>query len=53
MVHTLIHIPTLGFPINLLPLDFHSRGILLTIAIKQEKEQNNIFEIERLIEEVP
>ena len=36
------------FPLNLLPLDFHSRGILLTIAIMQEKQQQNIFEIECL-----
>ena len=37
--------PTSGFPLNLLPLDFHSRRILLTIAITQEKQQNTLFEI--------
>ena len=31
-------------PLNLLLLDFHSWGILLTIAIMQEKQQNNLFE---------
>ena len=32
MVHIILYGPTLGFPFNLLPLDFHSQGILLTIA---------------------
>ena len=31
---------------NLLPQEFHSRGILLTIAIMKEKQQYNLFEIE-------
>ena len=31
--------PTSGFPLNLLPLDFHSQRILLTIAIMQGKQQ--------------
>ena len=30
--------PTLGFPLNLLPLDVHSWGILLIIAVMQEKQ---------------
>ena len=38
--------PTSGFPLNLLPLEFHSRGILLTIAIMHEKQRNNLFEIQ-------
>ena len=35
--------------LNRLPQEFYSPGILLTIAIMNEKQQNNIFEIERLI----
>ena len=32
--------------LNLLPLEFHRRGVLLTIAnIMKEKQQNNLFEI--------
>ena len=38
--------PTSGFPLNLLPLDFHSRGFLLTIAFMQEQQPNNLFEKE-------
>ena len=29
--------------LNLLPLEFHSRGILLTIAIMKEKQQKTYF----------
>ena len=32
--------------LNLLPPEFHTPGILLTIAIMIEKQQNNLFEIE-------
>ena len=32
--------------LNFLQQEFHSRGILLTIAIMKEKQQNNLFEIE-------
>ena len=32
--------------LNLLPLEFHSRGILLTMAIMKEKQQKNLFQIE-------
>ena len=39
MVHTVLYGPTSGFPLNLLSQDFHSWGILLTIAIMQEKKQ--------------
>ena len=46
MVHTILYGPTLGFTLNLLPLDFHSRGILLNIDITIEKQQNNLFEKE-------
>jgi len=35
--------------LNLLPQEFHRWGILLTIAIMKEKQQNNLFEIDRLI----
>ena len=31
--------------LNLLPTEFNRRGILLTIAIMKEKQQNNLFEI--------
>ena len=45
MEHMVLHGPTLEFPLTLLPLDFRSLGILLKIAIMQEKHQNNLFEI--------
>ena len=45
--------PTSCFSLNLLSLDFHSRGILLTIAIMQEKQPNNLFEIECQIASSP
>ena len=32
--------------LNLLPPEFHRRGILLTFAIMKEKQQNNLFKIE-------
>ena len=32
--------------LNLLSPEFHKRGILLTIAIMKDKQQNNLFEIE-------
>ena len=38
--------PTSGLPPNLLPKDSQIQGTLLTIAIKQEKQQNNMFKIE-------
>ena len=31
--------------LNLLPLEFHSQGILWTISIMKEKQQKNLFEI--------
>ena len=46
MVHTIPYGATSGFPLNLLPLDFHSQGILFTIAIVQETQethQKNLF----------
>ena len=52
MVHTILYSPTLGFPLNLLPLDFHSQGNLLIIAIMQEKQQIFIFEIECQLSEL-
>ena len=36
---------TSNVPLNILPLDFHSLGILLTIVIMQEKQQNTLFEV--------
>ena len=46
MVHTILYSLTLGFLLNLLALDFHSRGILLTVALMHKKQHNNLFEIE-------
>ena len=40
MVHTILCGPTSGFPPNLLPLEFYSPGILLTIAIKQKSNKS-------------
>ena len=40
---------TSSFLFNLLPLHFNSRGILLTIAIMKEKQQNSRFEKEWMI----
>ena len=37
MIHMVPYVPTLGLPVNLLPLDFHSRGILVYHTIMQEK----------------
>ena len=45
MVYTVLYGPTSG-SLNLLPLEFYSRGILLTISIMKEEQQNNLFEIE-------
>ena len=39
--------PTSGVPLNLLLLDIHSWGFLLTNAIMQEKQQQNLLQIER------
>ena len=49
MLHTVPYGPTPVFPLNLLPLDIHSREVLLAIAIMQEKQQNNILEIKWVI----
>ena len=46
MVHTIPYCPTSGFPLNHLSLNFGSQGILLIIAIMQQKQQNHLFEIE-------
>ena len=43
MVHTIPYGPTSGFPLNLLPLGFHSRKLLLIIAFMEEKQQNNLL----------
>ena len=44
--YTSLNGPTSGFPLNLLPLDFHSREILLTIAIMKEGQHINLLEID-------
>ena len=46
MMHTILYSPTLGFPLNILLPDFHIPGNLPTIAIMQEKQQSNLFEVE-------
>ena len=46
MVRSVLFGLTSDFPLNLLPLDFHSWGILLPIAIMEDKQQNNLLEIE-------
>ena len=46
MVHMILYGPTSDFPLNLVPLDLNIWEILLTIAIMQEKQQNNLLEIE-------
>ena len=35
--------------LNILPQEIHSRVIILTITIRKEKQQNNLFEIEWVI----
>ena len=50
MVHIVPYGPTSGFPLNL-PHEFHSWGILSTITIMQESQQNNILEIEYFFQE--
>ena len=37
MVHTVQYCPTSGFPLDMLPQNFHSWEYLLTIGIMQEK----------------
>ena len=45
-MHRRFRIGLLQVSLNLLPQEFHSRGVLLTIAIMKEKQQKNLFEIE-------
>ena len=45
-VHTVLYGLNSGFPLNLLPLDFYIKGILFTIFIMQEKQQNKLLDIE-------
>ena len=52
MVRSVLCGLTSDFPLNLLPLDFHSWGILLPIAIMEYKKQNNLLEIEWSIQDV-
>ena len=44
-MHRRFHIGPPQVSLNLLPQEFNSLGILLTIAIMKEKQQNNLFEI--------
>ena len=39
--------PTSGFPLNLILLDINSWGIMLAIDVMQEKQQTNLFRIEK------
>ena len=40
--------PTSGFPLNLIPLYINSWGIMLANDVMQEKQQTNLFRIERV-----
>ena len=54
-VHSISNRFRIGPPqvsLNLLPPEFHRQGILLTFAIMKEKQQNNLFEIECMLETI-
>ena len=45
-MHRRFHISPPQGSLNLLQPELHRRGIMMTIAILKEKQQNNLFEIE-------